>query len=159
MTFEVAAHEYRVLARFWVAMLEECDLLQGELIDAWETVLASDFAAQTQAGRMRWFVARADGEIVASAAAILRDDGSSAIFKRPSATLAGIYVLPAYRRHGLARRLTQRALEWCRRRGCTAVRLQASQMGRPLYASLGFVPGTEMILNLHSGDGANAYAE
>jgi hypothetical protein len=39
-------------------------------------------------------------------------------------------------------------IEWLRRRGCVMVRLRTSEEGRPLYRTLGFVPGTEMELEL-----------
>jgi GNAT superfamily N-acetyltransferase len=61
------------------------------------------------------------------------------------ATLAGIYVVPGYRRRGIAREVTVRAIEWCKQRGCVRVRLQASEAGRPLYESLGFKTFREMM--------------
>ena len=35
-------------------------------------------------------------------------------------------------------------IDWCRAQGIARVRLHASDAGRPLYASLGFTPTTEM---------------
>jgi GNAT superfamily N-acetyltransferase len=96
---------------------------------------------------MQWFVAEDDGELVGTAAAILPHDGSY-IFKERSATLAGIYVMPAYRKRGIARELTQRAIDWCKEHRCVSIRLRASAAGRPLYESLGFETGDEMVLDL-----------
>jgi ribosomal protein S18 acetylase RimI-like enzyme len=47
---------------------------------------------------------------------------------------------PAYRRQGLARRVTQAALEWLDGRGIQRATLHATETGQPLYESLGFEP-------------------
>ena len=57
-----------------------------------------------------------------------------------------VFVEPAYRRQGISRLLTQLAVEYLRSVGCTAVVLHASEAGKPVYASLGFKPATEMRL-------------
>ncbi|HET7814480.1 MAG TPA: GNAT family N-acetyltransferase [Candidatus Baltobacteraceae bacterium] len=132
-------------AQFWYAMLEECDLLGSGAVSDWESRLTNHFAAEMQSGRMRWFVADAGGEVVGTAAAILQSR-SGDIWLDKSAMLAGIYVVPSFRRKGIARELTQRAIAWCKAQGCALIKLQASQAGRPLYESLGFTPGTEMLL-------------
>jgi len=40
--------------------------------------------------------------------------------------------------------LMQRVEDWARRKGCTMMRLRASEDGAALYTTLGFVPGREM---------------
>ena len=62
--------------------------------------------------------------------------------------LLNLYVYPEHRRKGIARLLTQASVEWCRSQGFAAVSLHASQFGRPLYESLGFLPTNEMRLML-----------
>jgi GNAT superfamily N-acetyltransferase len=47
---------------------------------------------------------------------------------------------PAYRRRGLARRILQAIVGYATAQGITRLELQASEMGRPLYESVGFVP-------------------
>ena len=54
----------------------------------------------------------------------------------------------AHRRRGLARRLMETMLEWCRAEGMRFLYLHASDDGRPLYESLGFTPTNEMRLAL-----------
>jgi len=60
--------------------------------------------------------------------------------------ILNVYVEPAYRRQGIARRLMEVMIGWCRARGFGSVFLHASDEGRPLYASMGFEPTPEMRL-------------
>lgn len=64
------------------------------------------------------------------------------------ATILNMYTDPEFRRQGIARRLMQTMIDWCRREGFMNVDLHASNKGRPLYESLGFKPTNEMRLNL-----------
>ena len=64
------------------------------------------------------------------------------------ANILNVYTEPAHRRQGLARRLMDVALTWCREHGIRAVILHASDDGRALYQSLGFTPTNEMRLLL-----------
>ena len=47
---------------------------------------------------------------------------------------------PQYRRQGVATRILTRLVEDAHRRGVTAISLEATAMGRPLYEKFGFVP-------------------
>ncbi|MBL8155897.1 MAG: GNAT family N-acetyltransferase, partial [Anaerolineae bacterium] len=58
--------------------------------------------------------------------------------------IVNVYTEPEYRRQGLARRLTQTALDWCWGHDLDVVILHASDHGRPIYESLGFRPTNEM---------------
>jgi GNAT superfamily N-acetyltransferase len=64
------------------------------------------------------------------------------------AYLLNLYVDPQHRRQGIARLLTEASVAWCRREGFATVSLHASELGRPLYKSLGFEPTNEMRLRL-----------
>lgn len=128
-------------------MLLECDLIGDGLVDDWRERLIASFTAQMRSDAMAWFVAE-DGGAIAGTSCATVPTGSGYIYKKPIATLSGIYVDPAYRGRGIARALTNAAIEWCRHRGCSTIRLVASDAGRPLYESLGFVPGAEMRLSL-----------
>ncbi|GGG95879.1 GNAT family N-acetyltransferase [Silvibacterium dinghuense] len=59
-----------------------------------------------------------------------------------------VYVEPAYRRRGLARRLMQLAEAEFARRGVQYAVLHATEKGRPLYADLGWGTTTEMAKEL-----------
>ena len=64
------------------------------------------------------------------------------------ATILNMYTDPEFRRQGIARRLMQTMIDWCRKEGFIHVDLHASDKGRPLYETLGFKPTTEMRLDL-----------
>jgi GNAT superfamily N-acetyltransferase len=125
-------------------MLLESQVAGSGFVPDWRERLERDFAQQMAAGTMQWFVAEADGHIVGTAAALLSNSTGGALIDL-HATLAGIYVVPGYRRRGIAREVTVRAIEWCKQRGCVRIRLQASEAGRPLYESLGFKTFKEMM--------------
>jgi GNAT superfamily N-acetyltransferase len=64
------------------------------------------------------------------------------------ATILNVYTDPAYRRRGIARRLMQTVIAWCKDQGFARVWLHASADGRYLYETLGFEPSNEMKLIL-----------
>lgn len=59
-----------------------------------------------------------------------------------------VHTDPAHRGRGIARRLTEAAIEWAREQGCTNFVLHASVQGRPIYERLGFTNSSEWILPL-----------
>lgn len=58
--------------------------------------------------------------------------------------ILNVYTEPEFRRRGLARRLIETALDWCRVNGVDLAILHASSEGRSLYESLGFQASNEM---------------
>ena len=76
------------------------------------------------------FVYEADGRAVGSATVVA--------FGRELAWIGMVLVLPDYRRRGIARALMERCVAWARERGIACLKLDATDMGRPLYAALGF---------------------
>jgi GNAT superfamily N-acetyltransferase len=65
--------------------------------------------------------------------------------------IVNMYTEPPHRRRGLARFIVQAIVTWCREAGLPAVFLHASDDGKPLYASLGFQPTSEMVMDLRKG--------
>jgi ribosomal protein S18 acetylase RimI-like enzyme len=92
-----------------------------------------------------WMALSPEGQVVAGIGLWLQEWAPSL---RSRSVLRGyilnVYTDPGHRKHGLARRLTQTALDYCRSRGIELVALHASPFGRPLYESLGFEPTSEM---------------
>jgi GNAT superfamily N-acetyltransferase len=60
------------------------------------------------------------------------------------ALVVNVYTEPDWRRRGVARVLMRTVLEWALDRGLDRLVLHASDDGRALYASLGFLPTNEM---------------
>lgn len=58
--------------------------------------------------------------------------------------ILNVYTEPKFRRQGIARRLMEVSLDWCRANGIPTVILHASDDGRKLYERLGFQPTNEM---------------
>jgi GNAT superfamily N-acetyltransferase len=62
------------------------------------------------------------------------------------AMILNMYTEPEHRTKGLARLIMEAMILWCREQGYNSVSLHASDAGRHLYESLGFVPTNEMRL-------------
>jgi GNAT superfamily N-acetyltransferase len=52
--------------------------------------------------------------------------------------IGDLYVLPEYRRRGVARRLVECAKDWCRAHGCSAVAVTITPVGEQRYRLSGF---------------------
>ncbi len=135
-------------AEAWRAMLEELDLAPGGLVPDWRERLTEHFSTGIADGSQGWQVATLGSELIGTAAAFVRSSVVSDVQRRRSAVLAGVYVLPAYRRGGVARRLVTSTIAWCRKRGCTEIRLQASNAAEPLYRALGFEDASGFVLKI-----------
>ena len=93
------------------------------------------------------FVATEDNEIVGMAGGFIKMDLPYRYFKNPRYGFIGdIYTKPKARRRGPAHGLRGRVLEWCWSHGVDAVRLLASEDGRPIYPRLGFISTDGMVL-------------
>ncbi len=135
-------------AEAWRAMLDELDLAPGGLVRDWRERLTEHFSAGISDGSQGWQVATLGSEPIGTAAAFLRSSVVSDVQRRRSAVLAGVYVLPAHRRGGVARQLVTSTIAWCRERGCTEIRLQASKAAEPLYRALGFEDVRGLLLRI-----------
>lgn len=59
-----------------------------------------------------------------------------------------VYVDPAHRKQGLARRIMDAMHEHCRAEGIERMVLNASTFGRPLYEEMGYVVTTEPMMRI-----------
>lgn len=89
----------------------------------------TDFTAQQPPGVTRDYVAYLDGE-PAAAAAVIECEGDASMWD--------VATLPEARGRGLCGHLMQRALWDSRERGCDISTLQATKLGEPVYARLGY---------------------
>ncbi len=94
---------------------------------------------------LAWFAVDSSGTIAAGLGLWLMDWPPHMLGPgRWRGNILNVYTMPESRRNGLARRLTETAIGWCRANQISTVILHASDAGRPLYQSMGFQPSTEM---------------
>ena len=90
-----------------------------------------------------------DRRVIAGGGIVILHWPGSPLDPRDSrAMILNMYTEEEFRRRGIARRIMQAMLDWCRSEGYQTVSLHASQFGRPLYESLGFQPTNELRLTL-----------
>ena len=96
-----------------------------------------------------WLAETADRRVVAGAGVLISSwpaGPHDPVTRR--ALIINVYTEPKVRRRGLARRLMLLMIQWLKEQGFSSVALHASDEGRPLYETLGFVPTNEMRLRL-----------
>lgn len=138
----IAAHRR---AMFW-----DMGHRDGEALDAMTAAFLPWLRQKmTAAEYLAWVALGPDGSIVAGLGLWLMDWPPHMI--GPGArrgNILNVYTERPFRRQGIARRLMDIALEWCRANGIRAVILHASNDGLKLYEELGFRPTNEMRLLL-----------
>ena len=96
-----------------------------------------------------WLVCAPDGSIAAGAGLWLMDWPPHMIGQGAGrGNILNVYTSDRFRRQGLARRLMEALIRWCRENSIDTIILHASPSGRNLYESMGFVPTNEMRLRL-----------
>ena len=130
-------------------MFEDMGERDPVALDAMAASSLGVIARGLEDGSWRGFVAeegdRSDRRAVGSGALLISVWPGQPQDPQPRrATILNVYTEADRRRRGIARRLMEHMLDWCRREGFAQVSLHASDDGRPLYESLGFQPTTEM---------------
>jgi GNAT superfamily N-acetyltransferase len=106
-------------------------------------------ADRLASGAYLGWLAQAGDEIAAGSGLLICDFPPNARDQTGTRGLIiNVYTEPPHRRRGLARQLTQAAIDWCRDQGINTVTLHASDQGRAIYESLGFCATNEMRLFL-----------
>lgn len=100
-------------------------------------------------GQVRGWIAESDGGVLGGALLELREALPSPLTaQRVRGYLFNVYVAPEARGQGLARRLTEAALDEAKRAGLEMVELHASKDAEALYRGMGFEPTPEFRLIL-----------
>jgi GNAT superfamily N-acetyltransferase len=106
-------------------------------------------AKMTRGDYLGWLAVTGDNLVVAGAGLWLMDWPAHMVGTcARRGNILNIYTEPEFRRRGLARWLTEAALNWCKINGVDFVILHASPQGRALYESLGFQTSNEMRIKL-----------
>lgn len=108
----------------------------------------ADCQPELTAERHQSWLAEADGQAVACATLIpwIMPPNREELHRKRG-FVSSVYTRPEYRRQGIARHIMQMVLVAARDQGLTRVILWASEMGRDLYLSLGFIPSRGYEIN------------
>ncbi len=105
--------------------------------------------ALTDGSYCGWLAQVPDGNVVAGGGVLISSwPARPEDFNTRRALIINVYTEPEFRRQGLARRLMLLMIQWLKEQGFVSVVLHASDEGRPLYESMGFLPTNEMRLRL-----------
>lgn len=141
-----------IIARHRVGMFREMGLvptaaLAAALLETSTAALATLLGKRSYIG---WLAVAEDDRVLAGAGVHIQaqlprisHDGIG-VTTTPVPLVVNVYTEPDVRGLGIARALMNAVLEWARAQGCDRVALHASDAGRALYDSLGFVPTNEM---------------
>ena len=119
-------------------------------LDATQATSEPYIMARMKDGTYRgWLAQTPDGHVAGGGGVLLYPWVSNPRDPNPlRAYLLNVYVYEEFRRRGVARRLMQVMVDWCRAQGFATVWLHASDEGRALYESMGFAATSEMKLTL-----------
>lgn len=98
---------------------------------------------------LAWIIKASDGLVVAGTGLWLMDWPPHMVGKSERrGNILNVYTREEFRRRGLARKLMEVVLEWCRENRIDTVILHASPDGKGLYESMGFAATNEMRIQL-----------
>lgn len=130
-------------------MCEDMNYTDTEALSTVVTATSEYLTKAIPEGSFRSWLACDNGKVVAGGAVVIVPWPAHAYdLECRRATILNVYTHPEYRRRGIARQIMQTMIAWCKQQGLARITLHASEHGRPLYESLGFVPNNEMRLNL-----------
>jgi len=132
------------------AMFEEMGFRDASVLAAVDTASEKYFKKALPTGAYQaWMAEDSNGQVVGGGGIVVTAwpgyPGES-LAERP--WILNMYTEPEARGRGVARRLMETMVAWCRQRGYGAVSLHASAVGRPIYESIGFQQTNEMSLKL-----------
>ena len=132
------------------AMFEDMGNRDPTVLDRMQEASERYFRESMPDGAYRaWLVETSEGQVVGGGGiAIVRWPGSPDFPEPRRGWILNIYTEPEFRHQGIAKRVVETILAWCRSEGFAYVSLHASKFGRGLYEQLGFAPTNEMRLHL-----------
>ncbi len=140
-----------IVARHRVGMFSDMgqvptEALANELLRASTSALA---ALLREGSYLGWFAVDPQERVLAGAGVHIKPQlpritHEGRIATGPVPLAVNVYTEPDARSRGIARALMQTVMTWAKNQGCDRMVLHASDFGRPLYQSLGFIPTNEM---------------
>ncbi len=124
----------------WAMESERHPELQADR-DAYFAAARASIRGEIERGAQIGFLAESSGEAIACALLIWWPMLPNLTeLHRARGYVSSVYTKPEYRRQGIARHLMENLMARAREMGMSRLILNASEMGRPLYLDLGFVP-------------------
>ncbi|MBD2532645.1 GNAT family N-acetyltransferase [Nostoc flagelliforme FACHB-838] len=148
---EATIKEDSLIAKHFYQMWLDIGVDESNIHLEWENITIQFIEEARRNLFYQAFVAEVNNTVVGSASCQLFAGLYPNIFKdeyRKFGYIWGVYVEQSYRRQGIAKDLTNKAIEYLKVIGCTRVVLNASPSGKPVYSSLGFSEGNTMQLDL-----------
>lgn len=142
-------HDIPEILRQRRAMYEDMDYTDAEKLTAMQSITSGYLKTALADGSFRAWLASSENQVVAGGAIVISPWPAHPYdLECRRVTILNVYTNPQYRRQGIARRIMQTMIDWCKHEGFANVTLHASKDGRHLYESLGFVTSNEMKLKL-----------
>ncbi len=146
---EASANDISEILRQRRRMYEDIHHTDSASLDTVVSLSATYLKTAMPEGSFRaWLAVDADRIVAGGAVVISPWPAHPHDFDCRRATILNVYTDPDYRRRGIARRIMQTIIDWCKREGFARATLHASDEGRHLYESLGFESSNEMRLKL-----------
>ncbi|MEM9161864.1 MAG: GNAT family N-acetyltransferase [Cyanobacteria bacterium P01_F01_bin.4] len=144
--------EDAVIAKHFYQMWRDLSVPADQIQPDWQQQVMDFIAAARQSLGFQAFVTQSlTGELIGSVScqrfAGLYPLVLSSTYQQRG-YIWGVFVEAAYRRQGIATQLTTMAVDHLKTLGCTHALLNASPLGQPVYANLGFEPGNLMSLKI-----------
>ncbi len=132
----------------WAMETERHPELQADR-DGFLAAARASIQGEIERGSQIGFLAESGGEVVACALLIWWPMLPTLTeLHRMRGYVSSVYTAPEFRRRGVARTLMDNLLAHARELGVTRLILWASELGRPLYLDLGFVPSRGLEWNV-----------
>ncbi|NDJ20519.1 GNAT family N-acetyltransferase [Nostoc sp. B(2019)] len=148
---EATTKEDSLIAEHFYQLWLDIGVHESNICLEWLEITLKFIAEARQDLFYKAFVAEVDNVVVGSVSCQLFTGLYPNVFKdeyRKFGYIWGVYVEQSQRRQGIAKHLTNKAIEYLKVIGCTRVVLNASPSGKPVYSSLGFSESNAMQLDL-----------
>lgn len=146
---ESTPDDFEIICAHRRAMFADMGCDTPEQIAAMDVPHRAWLADRLTSGEYRAWLVESEGRVVAGAGLWLIQWPPSPYDQSPQrGYVLDVYTDPGFRRRGLAQRLMETLIAWCRAHEIKIVVLHASKAGKPIYESLGFEQTNEMRLKL-----------
>ena len=132
------------------AMFEEMGFLETAVLAQVQDLSEKYFSEALRKDTYRgWLAEDLNRQVVGGGGIVVADwPGYPGEHHAQRVWILNMYTEPAARRCGVATRLLEAMVTWCRTNKFSAVSLHASSAGRALYQAMGFEQTNEMVLKL-----------